>query len=351
MVAEVQFGELQLILQLALARQQVKRAARQSATLAQAVANEPSITPKLLRRTQTWLNQPGAHLVHWFSSAYPEQLRHIHQPPMVLFMQGQIDLLSSFQVAIVGSRKATPGGLHSASYFAGQLTRHGVVVSSGLALGVDAAAHRAALAVGPTLAVLGTGIDMMYPAKHKQLQQQIYDQGLVISEFPPGWPAKSDHFPRRNRILAGLAQGVLVIEAVRNSGSLVTARFAMEQGRELFAVPHSMWESAAVGSNELLQQGAKLVLSVADILSEFPHYEAPRALVAQQMNATSENKSEEGLANSALLDNVGYEATSIDDLVVRSGLPVTSVTEQLVMLELEGHVASVPGGFIRVGRR
>lgn len=334
-------------LQLALASGRQQRSLRHNNSFTSACASLPEADPGLIERTRSWLKIANTHIVHWFHPAYPDHLRTIERPPLVLFCHGDIELLQAFQIAFVGSRKASPGGLHTAAYLAEQLTACGAVVTSGLALGIDAAAHRAALAVGTSVAVIGTGPDVYYPPRNRQLQQQLAAVGLVVSEFPPGWPAKADHFPRRNRLIAGLSQGVVVVEAVENSGSLITARLALEQGREVFAVPYSMWEPAGFGCNRLIQQGAKLVLTEEDILSEFPTLS--KGPITRSKCA--ENKSSEGLANAPLLANVGNEVTSIDVLVARSGLSVAVVTEQLVLLELEGLVASVPGGFIRMGRR
>ncbi|MEX1221247.1 MAG: DNA-processing protein DprA [Idiomarina sp.] len=334
-------------LQLALAPGRQQRLLRHASSFARACAQLPEPDPGLVARTLSWLDLENTHIVHWFHPAYPDHLRAIHKPPLALFCHGNSELLNAFQIAFVGSRKASPGGLHTASYLAEKLCERGAVITSGLALGIDAAAHRAALAVGTSVAVIGTGADRYYPPRNRQLQQQLASSGLVVSEFPPGWPAKADHFPRRNRIIAGLSQGVVVVEAVENSGSLITARLALEQGREVFAVPHSMWEPAGFGCNRLIQQGAKLVLTEEDIFNEFPSWLNGPTTPAK----CTENKCLEGLANAPLLANVGNEVTSIDVLVARSGLSVAVVTEQLVLLELEGLVASVPGGFIRMGRR
>jgi len=339
--------ELGQALRLALATGRQQRTARTASYLGQACAALASLDPGLLARTQQWLKQPNTRVIHWFQAEYPESLRQIDRPPLVLFCQGQTNLLNAFQIAVVGSRKATPGGIATASHLAEQLARRGAVVTSGLAMGIDAAAHRAALSWGRSVAVIASGPDIFYPPRNRSLQRELAGLGLVVSEFPPGWPAKQDHFPRRNRIIAGLSAGVLVVEAVAKSGSLITARLALEQNREVFAVPNSIWEAAAEGGNRLIQRGAKLVITVDDILSEFTEFEAAAAAVP----AAPENKSQQGLANSPLLANVGYEATTIDTLVARSGLSVAAVNEQLVLLELEGFVASIPGGFIRMRRR
>lgn len=299
---------------------------------------------------ETRASGPTRTVVHWFSSRYPERLRSIHNPPLVLFAAGDLDYLTAPQVALVGSRAASHEGLIEAAYFAEQLTRAGLLVSSGLAKGIDHHAHQGALKAGPTLAVLATGPDKAAPSQHRQLQQRIEQNGLLVSEFAPGMGAQLDHFARRNRILSGLALGVFVIEAKLKSGSLVTARLALEQNRSLMALPGSIWNQHRSGNLQLLQQGATLVVKVDDVLHELNlQREAPYSEV--EGIEASENNCDRSLANPQLLANVGYEATSIDTIVARSGLPVAVVSEQLVLLELEGRVASVTGGYIRVGRR
>lgn len=293
-------------------------------------------------------------VVHWYSALYPERLRSIHNPPLVLFVAGNLDYLAAPQIAIVGSRAASHEGLLEASYFAEHLTRAGLMVSSGLAKGIDHHAHLGALKAGPTLAVLGTGPDVVFPKQHQQLQQKIEQAGLLVTEFVPGIVAHRDHFTRRNRILSGLSLGVLVIEAKLRSGSLITARLALEQNRSLLALPGSIWNQHRSGNLQLLQQGAALVVQVDDVLNElnlnraapYSHDDGDSGF-----SSTIENNCERSLANPQLLANVGYEATSINTIVARSGLPVAVVSEQLVLLELEGRVASVTGGYIRVGRR
>ncbi|WP_417685959.1 DNA-processing protein DprA [Pseudidiomarina gelatinasegens] len=309
---------------------------------------DSNIVPAHVDRLLRWLAQPECHLIPIRDSRYPERLQHIHDPPLVLFARGDLGCLQGTCVAIVGSRNASPVGQHSADYFARGLARSGVIVSSGLAAGIDAAAHRAALAEGRTLAVLGTGPDIYYPPRNQQLQQQIMQAGLVISEFPPGMPGKRDHFPRRNRILSGLAQLVLVVEAKLRSGTLVTASLAQAQQRIVMAVPGSIWDPAHSGCFKLLSEGAGLAVSVSDILHELNLPDIPPSNDEQGQGQINSSRS---LANRQLLANVGSEVTSIDTIVARSGLPVAIVTEQLVLLELEGSVTSIAGGYIKMGRR
>ncbi len=282
---------------------------------------------------------------------YPEQLKQIYDPPLVLFTQGNKLLLSYSQIAIVGSRGATFTGRENAFSFAQQLVNQGIVITSGLALGIDAEAHKGALASdGYTIAVVATGLDRVYPARHKKLANEIVKKnGLIVSEFIPGTIPKAGLFPKRNRIISGLSGGVLVVEATIKSGSLVTARSALEQNREVFAVPSSLQNPQGKGCHWLIKQGAKLVENCADILEEvnFPA-ETSLNLKEHTDDAGEDEKIyEQGLFNDPLLDSVGYEITPIDSVVSRSKLPIDVVLTQLTMLELKGLVSAVPGGYLR----
>ena len=310
-----------------------------------------AIAPAHVERLQKWAMQPHCHVIHLRDARYPEQLKHIADPPLVLYVHGDLNCLAARMVAIIGSRNASPVGQHSANFFARGLARAGLVISSGLAKGIDAEAHRGAMAEGQTLAVLGTGPDIYYPAHNRQLQQQIMQSGLVVSEFAPGMPPKKDHFPRRNRILSGLAELVLVIEAKYKSGTLVTAALAREQQRTVMALPGSIWDIAHSGCHKLLREGAGLATTVSDVLQELNLPPLPPSSVLGQGETPRQINSSRSLANRKLLANVGLEVTSIDTIVARSGLPVATVTEQLVLLELEGYVTSVTGGYIKMGRR
>lgn len=317
---------------------------------------DANIVPAYVERLQRWADQPNCHVIHLRDERYPEQLKHINDPPLVLFAHGDLSCLQARMVAIIGSRNASPVGQHTSHHFASGLARAGLVVSSGLAKGIDAAAHRAAMVEGKTLAVLGTGPDMYYPAHNRQLQQQIMQSGLVLTEFAPGLPPKKDHFPRRNRILSGLAELVLVIEAKYQSGTLVTAALARDQQRIVMAVPGSIWDVAHSGCHKLLKEGAGLATTVDDVLQELNLPALPPSLMQEHIlpehsARAAQINSSRSLANSKLLANVGLEVTSIDTIVARSGLPVATVTEQLVLLELEGRVTSVTGGYIKMGRR
>lgn len=291
-----------------------------------------------------WLREPGHHLVTFDDAAYPPLLREIPDPPLALFVHGEPALLGLAQLAVVGSRNPSPGGERNAEDFAAFLAGAGLAITSGLAIGIDAAAHRGALRNGGrTLAVAGTGLDRVYPARHRELAHEIAATGALISEFPIGTPPRPDHFPRRNRIISGLSLGTLVVEANLQSGSLITARLAAEQGREVFAVPGSIHNPLARGCHALIRQGAKLVETGQDILEELPsltHTVAPPAAGA----TIAADADGAPAAAASLLNCLGFDAISIDGLVERSGLTAEQVSSMLVVLELQGRVVSGPGG-------
>lgn len=242
-------------------------------TQARHLPDELNLTRRSIDQDLNWLAQPDNHLLTCDDPAYPKQLQEIPDAPPVLFVRGSIDLLSRPQIAIVGSHNPSSQGKQTAQDFAGTLAACGFVITSGLALGIDAASHIGALRSGGlTIAVAGTGLDRIYPARHKQLALEIVENGAIISEFPPGTTAKAGHFPRRNRIISGLCIGLLVVEAARQSGSLITARLALEQNREVFAIPGSIHNPLARGCNALIREGAKLVETTRDILEEFGQY-------------------------------------------------------------------------------
>ncbi len=286
-----------------------------------------------------WLDQPGRGLLTLDDPRYPDRLRQIAQAPGALFYQGDPELLALPQLAIVGARTATPQGLENARSFAAELARRGLCITSGLALGIDGAAHRGALeAGGMTIAVCATGLDRVYPARHRQLAHDIVREGLMISEFPIGVAALPEHFPRRNRIISGLSMGVLVVEAAPESGSLITAAYANEQGREVFAIPGSIHSPLARGCHRLIRQGAKLVESVDDILEEI----APQ--LRQRRAALVAAAPPEDPAQARVLDCLGTETQSFDQLQAGSGLDAAALSEALLALELAGEVAAVAGG-------
>jgi DNA processing protein len=294
-----------------------------------------------------WLDNTNNHLLHWASVDYPDSLRQIDAPPVVLFVEGDPMRLNDTQVAIIGSRHATPGGLKSAYRLASELAREGVVVTSGLAIGIDGAAHAGALEAGSTIAVVATGLDRVYPKRHEQLAVKIRAHGAMVSEFWPGTPPKAEFFPRRNRIISGLSRGVLVVEAAIKSGSLITARYAADQGREVFALPGSIDNPLCEGTHRLIQEGAKLITCTADILDEILPYLSQNLAVS---DADSKINTQQQLPLGGLLDNVGYEATGIDEVVESSSLPVEEVVRQLTELEILGVIAAVPGGYVRLRR-
>lgn len=282
-----------------------------------------------------WLAEEPNHAVTLADPAYPRQLLETPDPPPLLFVKGRLDLLNRPALAVVGSRNATPQGMKNAEAFSRSLSDCGLTIVSGLALGIDAAAHRGALAgASSTLAVAGTGLDIVYPARNRELAREIAQHGALVSEFPLGTPSKIQNFPRRNRIISGLAQGCLVVEAALQSGSLITARFAAEQGREVFAIPGSIHSPLSKGCHALIKQGAKLVESAQDILEELPG--AP--LTALPAPARSPE------SGHSLLQHMGHDPVDIDTLAARSGLTSDSVCAMLLQMELEGAVASLAGG-------
>ncbi len=299
-------------------------------------------------RDVDWLAATGAQLIPFGNAYYPELLAQISSAPIVLFVQGQAGLLKSPQIAIVGSRNPSMRGRELGQEFAKQLTQAGLTVTSGLALGVDAAAHQGALAAsGPTVAVAGTGLDRVYPARHRELAETIVQTGAYISEFVPGAGARAEHFPRRNRIISGLSYGVLVVEAALKSGSLITAHFAAEQGREVFAIPGSIHNPLSRGCHSLIRQGAKLVEGVEDIMEELKPFFNHSTVVKLSDKVEQAHK---GLDNQAanLLGLVHVTATSVDELIQQTNLSPEVVTTLLVQLELEGYIAKDAMGYVRV---
>jgi len=293
----------------------------------------------------SWLEQKNNCVITFNDTNYPSQLKEIADPPPVLFVRGNPDLLSLPQIAIVGSRNPSSLGEETAFNFAKTLSQHGFVITSGLALGIDGASHRGALnAKGYTVAVAGTGLDRVYPARHKQLATEIVNTGVMISEFPPGTTAKANHFPRRNRIISGLCQGLLVVEAAKQSGSLITARMALEQNREVFAIPGSIHNPLARGCNALIREGAKLVETAKDILEELNQcYQQDEKLTPFTMQSTLD------LEQQTLLNRVMFSPTSIDNLVENTGESVEVISSMLLILELQGYLEATPGGcYMRV---
>lgn len=305
-------------------------------------------TPDWLKVEQDlkWLEQPGCHILLLDDPQYPALLRDIHDPPPLLYLQGDINLLSQWQLAIVGSRNPSQTGRQLAYDFANYLGQGGLCITSGLAMGIDAAAHKGALAAGgKTIAVVGTGLDRVYPAKNRELAHDIAANGLLVSEFALGTAPKAENFPRRNRIISALSLGTLVVEAALKSGSLITARMAMEQAREVFAIPGSIHNPLAKGCHKLIREGAKLVETAQDILEEL----GPLAQLQVEATFTHpEQNEEQQQANDPeyqlLLDKLGFDPITIDELIQRSGLTAEEVSSMLLLLELKGQVESLAGG-------
>jgi len=297
-------------------------------------------------RDQAWLDQsPDRHLIPLSAPQFPARLSEIADPPLALFAVGDLDLLHKPQLAMVGSRNPTASGRRTAQDFARHLAASGLVISSGLATGIDSASHEGALkADGMTLAVMGTGPDRIYPAANRDLARRIAASGLIVTEFPPGTGPHPGHFPRRNRLLAALALGVVVVEAAERSGSLITARLGTEYGREVFAIPGSIHNPLARGCHRLIRQGAKLVETADDILEELApllgaHPPAPAANPHQ-----APTKAPPDPDYQRLRDALGYDPIGIDALVEASGLTADAVSSMLLVLELQGQVTAHPGG-------
>jgi DNA processing protein len=299
-----------------------------------------------LARWRDWLARPACRLIVLGAEDYPARLAEIPDTPLALWTLGaNVELLAVPQIAVVGSRNPTGGGRATAEALAHFLSTSGVAVVSGLAVGIDAAAHRGALrASGGTIAVLGSGPDTIYPLENAPLAAEIAATGLVVSEYAPGTSARRGHFPQRNRIIAGLTLGTLVVEATRRSGSLITARLARDYGREVFAVPGSIQNPLARGCHALLREGAALVEEGADLLRELVPQIKPLCVSRAADTATQEELLHADPICAKLLAAMGFEPTTIDALTTRVGLTAEEVSSMLPPLELEGHVEALPGG-------
>ena len=297
-----------------------------------------AITPTL-----DWLKKDNAHIVTLADNTYPKKLLEISNPPVVLYAIGNLHWLNHPSIAMVGSRSATPQGEKNAEDFAMSLCNHGLCVVSGMALGIDGAAHRGALkANGATIAVVGTGLDIVYPARHRDLAHKIAERGLIISEFSLGTPSKAQNFPRRNRLISGLSLGCLVVEANIDSGSLITARLATEQGREVFAIPGSIHSPVSKGCHQLIKQGAKLVETTQDILEELKNL-----LLSNSPSGLTDNLSSEGSEPSeanTVLAYMGFDAINFENLLTLTGLTTEALSSMLMVLELESKVTVLAGG-------
>ena len=292
-----------------------------------------------------WLDKPAHHLITICDDDYPELLRQIHSAPPVLYAIGQREALAYLHFAIVGSRNPTTGGRKLAEEFASELSKAGLTICSGLALGIDYHSHIGALNANcSTVAVLGNGLASIYPARHKKIASQIVENGLLLSEYPPDTKPNAGNFPQRNRIISGMSTGVFVVEAAKKSGSLITANYALEQGRDVFALPGSIHNPLARGTHSLIKQGAKLVESVSDIIEEL----APIASIVMNKPVPSEpvdsDYSKMDTDYKLLLDRMAYDSVSVDTLVKLTGLTAEAVSSMLLILELQGLIESQQGG-------
>jgi len=297
-----------------------------------------------------WAERPGQAILSPSSRAFPELLGSIPDPPIILFVRGNPEYLGAPQLAIVGSRNPTVNAQQTATEFAAALSEAGHLITSGLAVGIDAAAHRGALTAGrPSIAVLGCGVDVPYPKPNQRLAAEIIEHGALISEYLPGTPPVAMNFPRRNRLISGLSQGVLVVEAAARSGSLITARLALEQGREVFAIPGSIHNPLAKGCHRLIREGATLVENIGDILGDLNWQQPPSAGHRQPPPAHTPAQLE-GLDEDyvTVLEAMGYDPVAVDVLVDRTGLTPQVLSSMLLILELRGMVHPVSGvGYIR----
>lgn len=289
-----------------------------------------------VERALKWASGRSHSVITLADAAYPQALLEIADPPCLLYARGRVELLNRSALAVVGSRNASAQGMQNAESFAKAFSEAGITIVSGLALGIDAAAHRGGLrARGSTVAVLGTGVDVAYPGRNAGLAEQIAEHGLLLAEFPLGAPPAAHHFPQRNRLISGLGRGCLVVEAALASGSLITARSAAEQGREVFAIPGSIHSPLSKGCHALIKSGAKLVESAEDVLAELPGYRAWRA------GRSADPRDQAG----GLLQHMGHDPVDVDSLCARTEMPAHEVTSELLRLELDGRVAALPGGF------
>jgi DNA processing protein len=297
------------------------------------------IDESVLRPALIWLEEEGNRIVTLADEAYPQQLLNIPDPPLLLYVKGRLDLLNHAAVAVVGSRNATPQGISNARAFAHALSDAGICVISGMAHGIDAAAHEGALGgIGSSIAVVGTGLDKVYPSANHKLAHALAQQGTLISEFPLGTPPLAGNFPRRNRLISGMSHGCLVVEASLQSGSLITARLAAEQGREVFAIPGSIHSPQSKGCHALIKQGAKLVETARDIVEELG------SLIEAAPQPASAPEDDHSGQDDIFLQHLGFDPVDLNTLSARSGLTVSELSAMLLALELDGRVHALPGG-------
>jgi DNA processing protein len=309
------------------------------------LAPPSAATLELIEKTRAWAACAGNHVLTLADAAYSHLLLQIADPPLLLYAKGRLELLNQPALAIVGSRNASTQGTVHARQFAQTLSAAGLTIVSGLALGIDTAAHEGGLLPvggGSTIAVIGTGPDIVYPARNHALAHQIAEHGCILSEYALGTPALPANFPRRNRIISGLARGTLVVEAAARSGSLITARLAAEQGRDVYAIPGSIQSPLARGCHELIRQGAKLVETPKDILEDCNNLQihinpAKKSALAQGFDYPDNDQ----------LNRIGYDPDSLNVLAARAGLDVATINAQLLALELDGWVELLAGGMVR----
>jgi DNA processing protein len=300
------------------------------------------VDPDALALLSAWIDNEHNHVVTLADAEYPQALLQIPDPPPLLYVKGRLDLLNQPAMAVVGSRNATPQGKTNAESFSRNLSDHGLCIVSGMALGIDAAAHRGGLdGASSSIAVVGTGLDIVYPSRNHALAHELAQHGTLISEFPLGMAAMAHNFPRRNRIICGLSMGCLVIEAAIRSGSLITARLAVEQGREVFAIPGSIHSPVSKGCHALIKQGAKLVECAKDIIDELNWPSAQNPVAMSKEVPLDDDRH-------PLLNALGFDPAGIDTLTVRSGLTSDTVCAMLLELELEGRIACLPGGLYQL---
>ncbi|MBG7621763.1 DNA-protecting protein DprA [Herbaspirillum sp. AP02] len=317
---------------------------RQAATL---LAPPSGRQRERMEATLDWLQTPGRAVVTLADAAYPAALLNIPDPPLLLYVRGDAALLSAPALAVVGSRHATVQGRAHAMRFSEELSHAGLSIVSGLAMGIDAAAHEGGLrGAGSTVAVIGTGCDIDYPSRNRELAERIAQGGCIVSEYALGTPPLSANFPRRNRVISGLAQAVLVVEAAARSGSLITARMAAEQGRDVFAIPGSIHAPLSKGCHQLIRQGAKLVETTQDILEELPLRQAV-AGIAQAQAAAGQLPDDDDPASLLVMRAMGHDPVDVDTLVQRCGLDAAALAAILLGLELQGRVEVLPGAHYR----
>lgn len=311
-----------------------------SATAATVLAQEPDTVAALVETTVSWLatatDDAPRQVLTLGDPSYPSLLLETADPPLLLYLQGDASLLHAQSVAVVGSRNPTPQGRENARAFSAHLSQAGLTIVSGLALGIDGAAHEGGLSgMGRTIAVIGTGLDRVYPRRHLELAHRISAEGLMLSEYSLGTPPLPPNFPMRNRIIAGLTRGTLVVEAALQSGSLITARLASEAGRDVFAIPGSIHSPQSRGCHALIKQGAKLVETGQDVLEELPSFRPP--------SPDSAKPTPDEESSDPLLQALGFDPVTLDALVARTGWPAALLNTRLLELEMEGQVARLPG--------